>query len=618
MLRVGLALLLLASPAAAAGRIAFPDDPCVFDVKKKYGAKGDGKADDTAAIQQALDDTTGPPAKRTGIVYLPNGTYRLTKTLVVNRGKAGSGIGPWLYGETRDGVVLKLDDDAKGVKSVLLVHPTDAGATSANFFMRNVRNLTIDAGDNPETDGIRYMATNTGVIKDVKVVAKRGNVGLNAAFIGESGPNMVQDAEIVGFDTGIKSAWMYGQTLSRITVRNCKTVGVYVVANVLAVEDLVVENTPQALFVDYPNDWTWWSGVVALVNAKFTATNSDRSAIRNRGTLFVRNATATGFPRMLTSETKAPNVEGEKIDEYLSHPATKLFADSTERSLNLPVEREPAFPYETDPAKWVCVDDHGAKAGDNRDDTAAFQKAIDAAAKEGKTTVYLRGTAGGDPNWYDLKGEVRVHGSVRHVMALGFGRVLGGKFVVTDDAAPVVKFQGIDSFGGPPAELVNRSAKNVLFAESCGVTLVGDGGGNIFATDCPARVRLEKPGQKMWARHLNPEGTTDDGLIQNKGGHLWVMGMKSEGKGRWYSTTNGGRTELFGVYAYTTEAVAEADVRPMFEVVDGSLTVAATREVCFHGQPFKVKVREKRGADEKKLQRGEGGGDLALLGAGKK
>jgi hypothetical protein len=610
-------LLVLPSLRAADG-VVFPDDPCVIDVKKHCGAKGDGKTDDTAALQKALDESCGPNAKQTKIVYIPNGTYRLTGTLVMQKGKTGAGLGGWVYGQSRDGVVLKLDDKLTGVKSLLLTHPTDDGKTSANWFFRNVRHLTLDVGDNPSTDGVRYMGNNQSLIKDV-TIRGNGNVGINAGFIAESGPNSVQDVSISGFDTGIKSHWCYGQTLSRITIKDCRTLGVHVVANVVAIEDLVVENTPQALFADYPNDWTWWSGVVALVGGKFKTTKSDQAAIRVKGHLFARDVTSEGYKQVLAGDGTVKGVEGNTIDEYCSHAPVSAFKDANSgKVLRLPIKKEPAVAWETDPTRWVCVDDFGAKAGDNQDDTEAVQKAFDAAAKEGKTVVYFRSSVGGDPNWYTLKGEVKVKAPVRWVIGLGFARILEGKFVIDDDSAPVVKFQHLYSFGGTPFAYEHRGTKNTLVVESAEGTIVGNGAGDIFSTDTPCHVHLKKAGQSLWARGLNPEGTTDDGLVRNAGGHLWVLGCKTEGKGKRYSTTAGGKTELYGLFEYTTEAVKEADERPMFEVIDGSLSVAATREVCFHGQPFVVKLHEQRGKEAKRINKGESDGTLVLLSAEKK
>ena len=187
-----IAIAFLTATAAAQERFSFPDDPSVLDVKKALGAKGDGKADDTDILQRALDIGSGRDkegAKQFGnkarVVFLPNGTYRLTRSLVVK-----SAVGPWLYGESRDGVILKLDDGVKDVTAVLPTHPNEKGPTSADWFMRNLRNFTVDVGDNPGTDGIRYYATNSGILKNVRVIGK-GKVGINAGFLDQSGPNLI-------------------------------------------------------------------------------------------------------------------------------------------------------------------------------------------------------------------------------------------------------------------------------------------------------------------------------------------------------------------------------------------------------------------------------------------
>jgi hypothetical protein len=52
----------------------------VHQVKEGYGAAGDGVADDTAAIQAAINACG---AAGGGVVYLPTGTYRITSTLEI-------------------------------------------------------------------------------------------------------------------------------------------------------------------------------------------------------------------------------------------------------------------------------------------------------------------------------------------------------------------------------------------------------------------------------------------------------------------------------------------------------------------------------------------------------
>jgi hypothetical protein len=62
----------------APDNIVFPDDAGVIDVTRPpYNARGDGRTDDTAAIQKALTDN----ALENRIIYLPNGTYRISNTL---------------------------------------------------------------------------------------------------------------------------------------------------------------------------------------------------------------------------------------------------------------------------------------------------------------------------------------------------------------------------------------------------------------------------------------------------------------------------------------------------------------------------------------------------------
>ncbi|MCX7701262.1 MAG: glycoside hydrolase family 55 protein [Gemmataceae bacterium] len=590
----GLAVVLLTlHPASATEglRTVLPKDPCVIDAKRDLGAKGDGVADDTEALQRGLDETDQGAEKRTRVLYLPNGTYRVTKSLVYKHT-----LGPWLYGESRDGVVIKLDDGVQGVTAVLRTHPNETGPTSADWFMRNLRNFTIDVGRNPDTDGIRYFSNNSGCLKNVRVIGN-GKVGINAGFRDQSGPNLIQDCTIEGFETGIVSQWIWGETISRVTIKKCRKVGLFVSANSVAVEQLVVEDTPQAIHVHRPEDWNHWAGVVALVGGRFRGGDPKQPAIRNEGVLYLRDVQAEGFGLLVESPLLNKTLPGLKVAEFSSHPVKRLFDPGKEQP-KLEIQPEPAVAWETDLSQWVCANDFGAQAGDNVDDTAAIQRAIDAAAKNKQTVVYLRGCGGPDPNWYTVGGEIKVHGSVRWILGLGWGRIIRekeGRFVVTDNSAPVVKFQHIDSFGGPPVILENRSSNKTLVVESCSVRILGTGTGNIFVTDSPSLIELRRPGQKVWCRQLNPEGEIEPALVNNAGADLWILGMKFEGRGTRVRTSNGGRTEAFGVFNYGP-GIPEGDQRPMFDVEDASFAVFGLRELSFAGNCYRVKVREKRGS----------------------
>jgi len=582
--------------------IVFPRDPkAVIDAKRDLGARGDGKHDDTDALQKGIDLSCGSGGN-TRILYLPNGVYRVTRPLLVT-----SPVGPWIYGQSRDGVVIRLDDGT-GAECAIRTHPSNSDPRSADWFMRTICNLTVDVGNNPGTDGIRFFSNNTGLLKWVRVRGN-GRVGVNS-FLNMNGPNLVQDVVVDGFEVGVLSQWMWGQTLSRVTIRNCRRIGLEVRGNAVAAEDLVIENTPLPVLSDIPNDWHWWGGVLAIEGGRIEARGNHEAAISNSSVLYVRNLRTRGYSLSIKSTTPAGNVSAATLAEYASHEPRRLFEDARRSAIRLPVKREPAVVWEKRLTNWVCANDFGAVPGDNRDDTQAIQKAVDEAARRGKTVVYLRGIGGTDPNWYSLEGEVHVHGSVRHIIGLGFGRIIAGakgRFIVDDSSAPEVKFENIQAFGGAPPVVENRSRNRALVVESCDLKIVGDGAGDIFVTNCSSHVELRRRGQSLWARQLNPEGTDDVGLVRNSGANLWVLGMKCEGAGVRVRTERGGRTEVLGAFIYGPGVPAD-DTRPLFDIDNGAMCLLGIREIAF-GETYTVKVRERRGSQvrEYRLQPGEHG-----------
>jgi len=112
-------------PGIPGGIPIYPPFASVKDAP--YGAKGDGKADDTAAIQKAIDAC--PPGKA---VLLPAGTYRLTGMIKLMKGVALRGEGPEktrLTNEaTKDHVIGMCDWDQD--KTARIVSGYTRGSTS--------------------------------------------------------------------------------------------------------------------------------------------------------------------------------------------------------------------------------------------------------------------------------------------------------------------------------------------------------------------------------------------------------------------------------------------------------------------------------------------------------
>lgn len=112
--------LLCATVAFAQTRVEFFDTgeefagpfPSWRNIKTDYGAKGDGQADDTDAIQKALDELKGVVTNDWSVLYFPAGTYRITRTLKTLRQAHSDYLGSNLIGEDPETTILLWDGPA--------------------------------------------------------------------------------------------------------------------------------------------------------------------------------------------------------------------------------------------------------------------------------------------------------------------------------------------------------------------------------------------------------------------------------------------------------------------------------------------------------------------------
>lgn len=144
-LMVLLSLLLKANPLEAQGREEFNGPfPSWANVKARFNARGDGKHDDTKALQRAIDSLSCRPTgfnigpQGYTVIYLPAGTYCISSTLTL-RGKIGVSI----IGEDPAHTVIKWTGDDRD---------TLLWTNGSAYF--KVSRLTWDANGRKDMDGI--------------------------------------------------------------------------------------------------------------------------------------------------------------------------------------------------------------------------------------------------------------------------------------------------------------------------------------------------------------------------------------------------------------------------------------------------------------------------------
>jgi hypothetical protein len=589
----------------------------VLNVKTELGAVGDGVADDTEALQQAIELCYAPGQPHSRFIYLPEGTYRITRQLIFrpqgSDGKEGSMVGPWLFGESREGTVIRLEDgaagfgDAENPRAMIRgVSRPDGSRMNADFFDRMLVNLTLDTGDNPGAVGIKFYSNNTGEMRRVTI---RGNgaVGLDLGFNDQNGPLLIDDVRIEGFRLGVNLDYgINSQTLSRVTVTGAE-VGLRHRRQIVTVEDLVVEGAKVPVECLH-------GGTLVLLNPRFTRGPGDGAAVKIAGekipNLYIRNLEAEGYGQGIDGGAAPGGSVAElEVREYSSKGVVTP-GGGAEAGLFLAAPRAPEVPWENDPEKWVCANDFGMTQGakgeiEEDDDGAALQRVIDAAAAKGATTVYIIGGPRANLNWFHIRSDVRVHGSVNRIIGMGFVRLLNGhekldgkpgfpemmpKIYIEDEAGtpPAVVFEHLNVFAPRTGfVLENRARSRTLVVRASTPAIVAREGTTVFAENTVSRIFLE-PESRLYARHLNTEG---DGIqIHNENGKLVIIGFKTERSGTKLLTTHGGVSEVFGSLIYNNTGDREGI--PCFEVRDAWLFSGGFQEVHFGGNWYNIPVRE--------------------------
>ncbi|KAI0438962.1 glycoside hydrolase family 55 protein [Xylaria telfairii] len=379
----------------------------VFRNVKDYGARGDGVTDDTAAIARALNDggnrclqgcasTTTTPA----VVYFPAGTYILSKSLMP----------PYftqLIGDPTNRPVLKATSNFAGFGLVdgnpYFGEPLNW--VSTNVFYRQMRNFVIDTTAIPPATaatGIHWptsqatsliniqfnMPTDPSTVH-VGLFCESGSGGFmsdltfNGGATGASLGNQQYTMRNLVFNnckTGIIQLWNWGWTYINVQFNNCgtgiditarKPDGTTLVVGSAIVMDSTFKNTPTAIKTVYtPNGTPDTAGSLILENVQLSNVNTAVQGLSGS---------------LLAGGTKTIAAWGQG-HQYVPNANRELNGDLTPNSRPASLTGSNGFYSRSKPqyqnlatSDFVSARSNGARGDGNTDDTAALQKAINAA-----------------------------------------------------------------------------------------------------------------------------------------------------------------------------------------------------------------------------------------------
>ncbi|MDB6010998.1 MAG: SMP-30/Gluconolaconase/LRE domain protein [Gammaproteobacteria bacterium] len=403
------ALTLLATTAAFASTSALqtaPADPRAVTVK----AKGDGEADDTDAIQHALDEASEHSG---GVVFLPSGRYKISRTILI-----------WpavrLFGTGRTRPVLVLGDNTpgfqKGVSSMVVftgasrgtsaqgdlgkidlprvpfppptVVPFDPKIWDANpsTFYSAMSNIDIRIGaGNPAATGVRLRIAQHAFLSNMNFELGSGFAGIYQAG------NVVHNLHFRGGRYGIVTektspAWQF--TVIDSTFEGQKNAAIREHEAGLTLVNVTMRDVPVGIDIDRGYGDSMFGKDVRFENVRQAAV-----VISNENNVFTQvgfvNALARNTPVFAQFRDSGHTVNGKgqtyRVGSFsygLTVPAAGQLGHFETRADIEPVSSLPApGPVAIRPlppvSEWANAHDLGVVGDAEADDTAALQRAID-------------------------------------------------------------------------------------------------------------------------------------------------------------------------------------------------------------------------------------------------
>ncbi|WP_323143694.1 glycosyl hydrolase family 28-related protein [Massilia phyllosphaerae] len=393
-------------PPSVSAYQSMPEDARAVVVQ----ARGDGVADDSDAIQRAIDAAANKG--QGGIVFLPSGRYRISRSLLVP-------IAVRIYGVGRTRPVLMLGPNTpgfqKGVANMLIFTGTDTyniggvampvpgavpfdpvdkpvrDANSSTFYSA-LSNVDFEVGDgNPAASAVRMHTAQHSNLSHIDF-----RMGSGLAGVYQVG-NIAYDLRFFGGRYGILAektspAWQF--TLLDSTFDGQRDAAIREHEAALTLANTEIRNTPVGIEIDRGyGDWLWGQDLrLENVSKAGVVISNENNVYTQVGFERVSARKVPTFARFRDSgKTLTGSGTDYRVGEFthglkVAQAGLPGAFDTRFVTAALPARDGTRQVMRTLPATrdWASVRSFGARGDGVSDDTAAIQKAIDS-----RRTVYL-------------------------------------------------------------------------------------------------------------------------------------------------------------------------------------------------------------------------------------
>lgn len=364
-----------------------PDDPEAFYfTPENYGFKADGKSDVTDALQEAINQVKRE--KNFGILFLPEGNYRISKTIQIP-----SSIRLIGYGKKRPVIYLGADTPGFQTTQNYMIwftgglaqegrKPSDAGAGTFYSAVSNV-DFRIDKG-NPQAVAIRAHFAQHGFINHCDIRIGSGKAGMYDVG------NELEDVRFYGGEYGIiSSRTSPGWPMMMVDTyfEGQRKAAVYSKEVGFAIVNMHVKNTPVA-FEMAEN----LADRLHVENSLWENISEAGVRVSVEGNTFSQlnlvNVDCRNVPVLVGYAQSGKKVAGKakmyRVKEFTYGLVYQDLNDASsfreiceiEPVAKLPVTLGKDLPVLPAMETWVNIRDLGAKGDGKTDDTEVFEKAV--------------------------------------------------------------------------------------------------------------------------------------------------------------------------------------------------------------------------------------------------